>query len=100
MTDVFMDGRYLGKIENPDKLVNSLKEKRRTNKVSQQINVAHREDLNEIRIVTDPGRVRRPLIIVEDGKPLLTREHLEKIQKGSISRCVCFFVRSSGLRAT
>jgi DNA-directed RNA polymerase subunit B' len=84
MTDVFMDGRYLGKIENPDKLVNSLKEKRRTNKVSQQINVAHREDLNEIRIVTDPGRVRRPLIIVEDGKPLLTREHLEKIQKGEM----------------
>ncbi|MBD3155914.1 MAG: DNA-directed RNA polymerase subunit B, partial [Candidatus Aenigmarchaeota archaeon] len=81
MTDVFLDGRYLGKIEEPEKLVTSLKEKRRTNKVSQQINVSYREDLNEIRVVTDPGRVRRPLIIVEDGKPLLTREHMEKMQK-------------------
>ncbi len=84
MTEIFIDGRYVGDTDEPDKLVDDLREKRRAGKVPNQINISHLEYLNEVKIVTDPGRVRRPLIVVEDGKPKLTREHLEKLKKGEM----------------
>jgi len=39
---------------------------------------------NEIRINTSHGRVRRPLIIVENGKPKLTDIILKKLESGEI----------------
>ena len=85
MTDVFMDGKYLGATNEPKKIVEFIKEKRRKNKISNQINISYLDYLDEIKIVTDTGRIRRPLIVVENGQPKLTKEHLEKIQKKEIS---------------
>jgi len=85
MIDVFIDGRYVGVTRNPEKLVELVREKRRSGKILNQINVSYLEHLDEVKIVTDAGRVRRPLIIVENGKSKLTREHLEKIKKGEMS---------------
>ncbi len=84
MTDVFINGRYAGEVKNPKNLVKIIREKRREGKISDQINVAYLDYLNVIDILTDCGRVRRPLIVVENGKPKLTREHLEKIKKGEM----------------
>ena len=42
------------------------------------------EDNEEIYIFNDPGRARRPLIIVKDGVPLLREEHLNKIANGKL----------------
>jgi DNA-directed RNA polymerase subunit A' len=81
MTDVFLDGKFIGTTNNPEKLVEKIKEKRRKNQISDQINIAYLEDLDLVRILADSGRARRPLILVEKGKPKLTREHLEKINQ-------------------
>jgi len=85
MVDVFIDGRYIGVTEKPEELVKFVKQRRRVGKISNQINISYLDYLNEIKIVTDSGRVRRPLIIVENGKSKLTREHLEKLDKGEIT---------------
>ena len=85
MADVFIDGKYIGVTEKPEELVKFVKKRRRIGKISNQINISYLDYLNEIKIVTDPGRVRRPLIIVEDGKSKLTGEHLEKLDKGEIT---------------
>lgn len=85
MTDVFLDGRFIGTTEEPEKLAKEIREKRRKGLISPQINVAFHEHLNELRILTDSGRVRRPLIVVENGKPKLTQEHIEKIKEGKMS---------------
>ncbi|MHA1743112.1 MAG: DNA-directed RNA polymerase subunit B [Candidatus Heimdallarchaeota archaeon] len=85
MTDVFLDGRYIGSTKEPEKLVEEIRQKRRSGLISNQVNVAFHKHLDEVKILTDSGRVRRPLIIVENGKPKLTQEHLEKLKSGAMS---------------
>jgi DNA-directed RNA polymerase subunit B len=81
MTDVFLDGRFVGTTDDPEKLIEMIKEKRRKGQISEQTNVAYLQHLDVIKILTDSGRARRPLIVVEKGKPKLTKEHLEKIKQ-------------------
>jgi len=84
LVDVFLDGRYLGKTEKPEQLVNEIKEKRRLGLLSSQINVSYYPYLGEIKILSDSGRVRRPAIVVENGKSKLTDEIIKKIKKGEV----------------
>ncbi len=81
---VFLDGRLIGETTKPKSFVNELREQRRKDIISSEINLAYLEDINEIRINTDENRLRRPLIIVKNKKPLLTEQHLEKILKGEL----------------
>lgn len=85
MAEIFLDGKYMGATNEPEKLVKEIREKRRIGLISNQVNVAFHQHLNEVKILTDSGRVRRPLIIVENGKPKLTQEHVEKLKKGEIT---------------
>ena len=84
MTEVFLDGRYIGNTNEPEKLVKEIREMRRKGMISSQINVAYLPQFDEVKILSDSGRVRRPLIIVENGKPKLTQEHIEKLRKGEL----------------
>ncbi|MGC8993395.1 MAG: DNA-directed RNA polymerase subunit A' [Candidatus Aenigmatarchaeota archaeon] len=85
MADVFLNGKYLGKVENPKEFVETIRKMRREGKIPYYVNVAYHEHLNEVRILSSAGRAIRPLIIVENGKPKLTSEMLEKVKKGEIS---------------
>jgi len=84
MTKIFIDGRYVGETKEPEKLVKEIREKRRIGLIPNQINITHHQHLDEVKILSDGGRVRRPLIIVENGIPKLTKEHIEKLKKGEI----------------
>jgi DNA-directed RNA polymerase subunit B' len=85
MADVFLDGKFIGTVKEPEKFVNEIRERRRKGLISSQINIAYHKNLDEVKILTDSGRVRRPAIIVEDGKPKLTEEHLQKLKNGTMS---------------
>ena len=85
MTKVFLDGEIIDKIEGPQDIRQSLLEKRRTGEIDKEISLYYAEDKDEIRINTDSGRVRRPVIIVEDGEPKMTGEQEEKLKKGEIT---------------
>jgi DNA-directed RNA polymerase subunit B' len=82
---VYINGRLIGFHENPEKLAKELIQKRRQAKLSSNINIAYHEDTKEVYINTDAGRVQRPAIVVENGKPLLTEEHIQKIQKNELN---------------
>jgi DNA-directed RNA polymerase subunit B' len=84
MTKIFMDGRYLGETKDPEKLVKEFRDKRRMGLLSNQINVAFHQHLDEVKILSDSGRVRRPLVIVENGASRLTKDVVEKLKKGEI----------------
>ncbi|HKZ45352.1 MAG TPA: DNA-directed RNA polymerase subunit A' [archaeon] len=84
MTDIFLDGRFVGSTHEPERIVEEIVVKRRNGLLSNQINVAYHKHLDEIKILTDTGRARRPLIVVENGTPKLTQDHIDKLKKGEI----------------
>lgn len=85
MTDVYFDGEYLGTVDNPEDVRSQLKEKRRNGEIDSEVNVHYAADKDEVRISTDEGRVRRPLVIVKDGEPQLTQDHIDQIENGDLS---------------
>lgn len=82
---VYINGRLIGFHPNPEKLTRDLIQLRRESKFKQQVNIAYHDDTKEIYINTDAGRVQRPLIVVENGKPKLTEEHLKQIKEGKLA---------------
>ena len=79
---VLMDGTPIGFL-NPE-IVQEIRKRRRTDILSHEINAAYYKDLNQIRISTDGGRVRRPLIIVDNGVSKLSEETVKKISAGEM----------------
>ncbi len=77
--DLYFNGRFVGEIDVPEDFVADVRNKRRTGLISDQLNIAYAVEFDEIRISTDPGRTRRPLAIVENGKSNLTQEVVNKI---------------------
>ena len=82
--DVFFNGKFIGSVKNREEFVKKVIEKRRNGVLPIQLNIRDDGDLNIISISTDPGRVLRPLIIVEDGVPRLNNEHLVQLEQGEL----------------
>ena len=80
-TDVFLDGKFIGVVENHEEFVKNVREKRRSGVFPLEINIRDESDFNTIIISTEPGRALRPLIIVDNGVPRLTRDHLAKLER-------------------
>ena len=79
-TRVFLNGELLGYHDNPEELVSNVKQMRRASTIPIQVNVTYYPNTHEIIINSDAGRARRPVVIVENGKSLLTEEHVELLK--------------------
>jgi DNA-directed RNA polymerase subunit B' len=82
---IYLDGALKGAHSNPKQFVDQFRTKRRRGELPHLINIAYHEDTNEININTDSGRARRPLIIVERGAPLISEEHILRLEQGELS---------------
>ncbi len=82
---VYVNGDLVGLHDNPEKLASEIREKRRTGKIPHEVNIRYDENMNELIINCDEGRVRRPLVVVENGRLKVTKKHLEELKKGKIS---------------
>jgi DNA-directed RNA polymerase subunit B len=79
--DVFLNGRLIGIHPAPQVLVKTIRQKRRAGEIDNQTNIAYYEDTHEVQVNCDAGRVRRPVIVVENGKSKLTDEHLRMVNE-------------------
>lgn len=82
--DVFFNGTFIGSVQTPKDLVDKLREKRRSGEIDSQLSVRNYEESESIIISTEPGRVLRPLIIVDETVSRLKEEHLIGIEEGSL----------------
>ncbi len=83
-TDVFFNGRFLGIVETPSEFVKELRERRRDRDLPLQMNFKEDKNYQIVTISTEPGRVLRPLIIVDSGIPRLKQEHLLQLEQGEL----------------
>lgn len=81
---VFLNGRLIGYVESGAELARTIRRLRRQGRIHHEINVAHYLDgeIDEVYINCDAGRLRRPLLVVENGELKLKPEHIELIRKG------------------
>ncbi len=83
-TDVFFNGLFIGSVTNTDDFVNSVKESRRKGQFPEQMSVRDYSEFQMVILSTEPGRVLRPAIIVENGTPRLTDQHLVQVELGEL----------------
>ncbi len=79
---LFVEGYLLGYTTLPDQLVDTVREMRWRGEISGEMNIAYYSDHNEIYVNCDEGRIRRPLVLVREGKPLLKARHVRNVQQG------------------
>lgn len=84
-TAIYLNGKLVGYHPNGIDLTQRLREKRRNNEINSQVNVYYNRSLDELHITTDKGRVRRPLIVIDNGKSRLTPEIIQKLKNGDIN---------------
>jgi DNA-directed RNA polymerase subunit B len=77
---VFLNGRLIGYHNDPSRFKDQVVILRRRGEISNELNIANYSDAGEVQINCDAGRVRRPLFIVDNGRPKLTLEHIEKLR--------------------
>jgi len=82
--DVFLNGRFVGHVNNTKDFAKSLKEKRRQAELPTELSIRHDKTLDNVLLSTEIGRVMRPLIIIEDGKSRLTEEHRNLLRDGNL----------------
>jgi DNA-directed RNA polymerase subunit B' len=82
---VYTNGKLIGTCDDPEGFMEEMRQKRRSGEVSYEMNITHYPENNEIYLFNDPGRTRRPLIVVENGGSRLTDEHFQKIADGEMA---------------
>ncbi|WP_321423301.1 DNA-directed RNA polymerase subunit B [uncultured Methanobacterium sp.] len=82
---VYTNGKLIGTCDDPEGFMEEMRQKRRSGEVSYEMNITHYPENNEIYLFNDPGRTRRPLIVVENGGSRLTDEHFQKIADGEMT---------------
>ncbi len=82
--DVFFNGMFIGSVKNPEDFTQKIRDRRRTGDLSLQLNIRNAPNLGMVLISTEPGRVLRPLIILDNGNPRLTNEHMIQLEQGEL----------------
>ena len=85
MSEVYINNKLSGEIDNPQEFVQQFREERRRSAISPNVNIFIHPITQDVAIETMKGRTRRPLIVVLDGRSMLTPEHLSKLPKKKIA---------------
>ena len=81
-TKIFVNGCWVGIHREPDLLMNTLRKLRRQmDIVVSEVSMVRDIRDREIRIYTDAGRICRPLLIVENQKLLLKKNHIDLLKE-------------------
>ena len=85
MAEVYLNGKYIGDVENAKEFVEHVTTERRKSVLTSNLNILYDQKNNEVQIEASRGRLRRPLIVVKEGKPLLTEKHVAQLEKNELT---------------
>jgi DNA-directed RNA polymerase subunit B' len=85
MADVFLDHKFLGTVKDPREFVSTIIGQRRQGAIGHDLNVMYDDGTDSVYLETSKGRSVRPLIVVKNGKPLLTDEHVKQLGENVLS---------------
>ncbi len=83
--DVFYNGHFVGFVSDGLDFVKNLREKRRITELPEEMSIRFYKLLGTVFLSTEVGRVLRPIIIVDNGKPRLKQEHIKLVEEGKLS---------------
>lgn len=85
MAEVYLNSKFVGMVDDPLFFIDGIKDLRREGVLSEQVNVYYDREAQEVQVLADEGRARRPLIVIKEGKSLLTEKHLKQLTDGEIT---------------
>ncbi|MBW2965958.1 DNA-directed RNA polymerase subunit B [Candidatus Woesearchaeota archaeon] len=85
MTEVYINSKFVGETEDSALFCEQFKSERRKGSIPNNANIFYNDKSDVLEIENRKGRARRPLIVVKDGIPLLTENHIKQLEKGEIS---------------
>lgn len=84
MSEVYLNSRLIGEVEKPVEFVNHVIENRRKGNITSNLNIYYNEENDAVWVENNRGRVRRPLVVIKNGQPLLNERHILQLEKGEI----------------
>lgn len=85
MSDININGKFVGSVDNSKEFISNVIEARRRGQLPFNLNVQYIESLDSVNVEIGKGRLRRPLIVVKDGKSLMTSKTIEQIKKNELN---------------
>ena len=82
---VHVNGDIYGIHKRGTNLVRHFKSARRRGTIPPEVSIRYDSENRDIFINTDKGRILRPLLILYDGAPRLTSQHLEALSNGEMT---------------
>ena len=85
MSDVYLDEKFIGKVDNAAEFIKNVKSERKKGRVAETLNVFYNDKLDDVYLESSKGRARRALIVVEDGKSKLTNDIFKQVEEGKLT---------------
>ena len=82
---VYVNGSLVGTHPSPEQLADHIRQARRRGDISEMVNVSVNERTDEVIVNADAGRARRPLLVVENGEPLISEEEVDGLETDDLS---------------
>ncbi len=85
MSELYVDQKFIGTVKSSAEFIERFIHERRVGKIPIEANIGFDEGLDMVFVETSAGRLRRPLLIVKEGKILINERHIQQIQKRELS---------------
>jgi DNA-directed RNA polymerase II subunit RPB2 len=82
---VFINGSWVGITNDPEKIYNSLKDKKYKGIINIYTSIIFNSKLKEIRVCNDAGRITRPLLKIKNNKIMYTDSIIQKVKSGELN---------------
>ncbi|KAJ4484306.1 beta and beta-prime subunits of DNA dependent RNA-polymerase [Lentinula edodes] len=79
---VNVNGTIIGLTKYPKRFVLQFRKLRRARRISEFVSIYINHHHQAVHIASDGGRICRPIIIVDKGRPRVTSEHISQLKQG------------------